>query len=92
MLKPLAGVKVIEIGQALAGPLAGVVLADMGADVVKIEKPMAAMTPAAGARPSPATPRFISTARTATSAPSRWTSNAPKTSRRWKDSPPARIS
>jgi formyl-CoA transferase len=36
---PLAGVKVIEIGQALAGPLAGAILADMGADVIKIEKP-----------------------------------------------------
>ena len=36
---PLAGIRVIEIGQALAGPLAGVILADMGADVVKIEKP-----------------------------------------------------
>jgi formyl-CoA transferase len=36
---PLAGLKVIEIGQALAGPLAGVILADMGADVVKVEKP-----------------------------------------------------
>ena len=36
---PLAGLKVIEIGQALAGPLAGVILADMGADVTKVEKP-----------------------------------------------------
>ena len=36
---PLAGLKVIEIGQALAGPLAGVILADMGANVVKVEKP-----------------------------------------------------
>ena len=39
MSGPLAGVKVIEIGQALAGPLAGVILADMGADVIKVEKP-----------------------------------------------------
>ena len=38
-MKPLAGVTVIEIGQALAGPLAGVILADMGADVIKVEKP-----------------------------------------------------
>ncbi len=38
-LKPLAGVTVIEIGQALAGPLAGVILADLGADVIKVEKP-----------------------------------------------------
>ena len=36
---PLDGVRVIEVGQALAGPLAGVVLADMGAEVIKIEKP-----------------------------------------------------
>jgi crotonobetainyl-CoA:carnitine CoA-transferase CaiB-like acyl-CoA transferase len=36
---PLEGVRVIEVGQALAGPLAGVILADMGADVIKIEKP-----------------------------------------------------
>jgi crotonobetainyl-CoA:carnitine CoA-transferase CaiB-like acyl-CoA transferase len=36
---PLDGLKVIEIGQALAGPLAGVILADMGAGVVKVEKP-----------------------------------------------------
>jgi len=36
---PLAGIRVIEIGQALAAPLAGVILADMGADVIKVEKP-----------------------------------------------------
>ena len=38
-LLPLQGVRVIEVGQALAGPLAGVIMADMGADVIKIEKP-----------------------------------------------------
>jgi crotonobetainyl-CoA:carnitine CoA-transferase CaiB-like acyl-CoA transferase len=36
---PLTGLTVIEVGQALAGPLAGAVLADMGADVIKVEKP-----------------------------------------------------
>src|SRR5471030_3035999 len=36
---PLHGVTIIEIGQALAGPLAGVILADLGADVIKVEKP-----------------------------------------------------
>ncbi len=40
MIKPLAGITVIEIGQALAGPLAGVILADLGADVIKVEKPV----------------------------------------------------
>jgi crotonobetainyl-CoA:carnitine CoA-transferase CaiB-like acyl-CoA transferase len=39
MAGPLDGIKVIEIGQALAGPLAGVILADMGADVIKVERP-----------------------------------------------------
>ena len=39
MAGPLDGVRVVEIGQALAGPLAGVILADMGADVIKVEKP-----------------------------------------------------
>jgi crotonobetainyl-CoA:carnitine CoA-transferase CaiB-like acyl-CoA transferase len=37
MSKPLAGIKVIEIGQELAGPFAGLFLADMGAEVVKVE-------------------------------------------------------
>lgn len=36
---PLHGIRVIEVGQALAGPLAGVILADLGADVIKVEKP-----------------------------------------------------
>jgi formyl-CoA transferase len=39
MQGPLTGIEVIEIGQALAGPLAGAIMADMGADVIKIEKP-----------------------------------------------------
>src|SRR4051812_35287666 len=36
---PLEGIKVIEIGQAVAGPMAGMILGDMGAEVIKIEKP-----------------------------------------------------
>ena len=35
----LRGLRVVEVGQNLAGPFAGEILADMGADVVKIEKP-----------------------------------------------------
>ena len=36
---PLAGLKVIELGQLIAGPFAAKTLADFGADVVKIEAP-----------------------------------------------------
>ena len=35
---PLAGVKVIELAQIMAGPTCGMLLADMGADVIKVER------------------------------------------------------
>ncbi len=35
--KPLAGVKVLDFGHTIMGPCAGVVFADLGADVIKIE-------------------------------------------------------
>ncbi len=37
--RPLAGVRVLELGQILAGPFAGAMLAYFGADVVKVEPP-----------------------------------------------------
>lgn len=36
---PLAGLRVLEVAQYAAGPFAGLLLADLGADVVKIERP-----------------------------------------------------
>jgi crotonobetainyl-CoA:carnitine CoA-transferase CaiB-like acyl-CoA transferase len=37
--KPLNGIRVIEVGQLLAGPFAGTLLAYFGADVIKVEPP-----------------------------------------------------
>jgi crotonobetainyl-CoA:carnitine CoA-transferase CaiB-like acyl-CoA transferase len=39
MTLPLAGYRVLELAHLIAGPVCGMYLADMGADVVKIEQP-----------------------------------------------------
>ncbi|MBA3676301.1 MAG: CoA transferase [Sphingosinicella sp.] len=39
MDKPLAGLKVLELARILAGPWAGQLLADLGAQVIKVERP-----------------------------------------------------
>ena len=38
-LPPLAGFRVIDFGHYLAGPLAGMLLADQGAEVIKVDRP-----------------------------------------------------
>ena len=39
MAAPLAGIKVVELARILAGPWAGQTLADLGAEVIKVEAP-----------------------------------------------------
>ena len=38
MAKPLAGLRVLELARILAGPWAGQLLSDLGADVIKVER------------------------------------------------------
>ena len=39
--KPLEGLKVLELGQLIAGPFAGKFFAEFGAEVIKVEPPSA---------------------------------------------------
>ena len=48
MAVPLDGVRVLDLSQAVSGPYAGRVLADLGADVVKVEWPRGDITNAFG--------------------------------------------
>ena len=48
MAKVLDGMRVLDLGRVLAGPITGMLLADPGAEVVKIEPPDAAPAPRIG--------------------------------------------
>ena len=36
--KPLAGITIVELGHSVAAPYAGLILADLGARVVKVDR------------------------------------------------------
>jgi formyl-CoA transferase len=48
---PLAGLKVVELGQLIAGPFAAKTLGDFGAEVIKVEPPADPQRPYAGGDP-----------------------------------------
>src|SRR5712691_2533985 len=38
-MRPLEGIRVVEVGQYISGPYCSMLLADQGADVIKVERP-----------------------------------------------------
>ncbi len=63
MTAPLDGIVVVEAGRFISAPLAGMILADFGATVIKIEAPDGG-DPFRAWRPNELSPRFVAVNRT----------------------------
>lgn len=73
----LTGLKILDLSRILSGPFCTMMLADLGADVIKVEDTVSGDDTRAWGPPSRARTRRTSTASTATSGASPSTSRTP---------------
>ena len=81
---PLAGVRILDLTRVVSGPFATMLLADLGADVAKVEEPGASDESRGYGPPFQGGESAYYLSVTATSAASRWISNhLPERRPRW---------
>ena len=79
MTGPLAGIRVVDVTEGAQGPWAGALLADLGADVIKVEKPAGEMMRTSG--PFKRGTRCPTPGSTTASETSSWTSRSRRAAR-----------